>query len=113
MLWDGLPISTEEPAPIPERFALGAVYPNPFRQATTVPFTLAEPGTVTLDVYDVLGRHVATLAAGRLAAGAHTATWNGRDRRGAPAAAGLYVVRLRADGATGSVLGTRRVVLVR
>jgi len=41
---------------------------------------------------------VAFLAGGRQAAGAHAATWNGRDAAGAAAASGVYFIRLSAPG---------------
>ena len=44
--------------------ALDQNAPNPFREGTQIEFTLDEPGDVTLRVYDVLGRHVVTLAEG-------------------------------------------------
>ena len=78
--------------------------PNPFRDATTVRFSLAEAGDVALDVYDALGRRVATLAEGARAAGDHTARWDAAD-----VAPGLYVVRLRA----GDAVATHRVTVVR
>ncbi|HKL87879.1 MAG TPA: T9SS type A sorting domain-containing protein, partial [Salinibacter sp.] len=47
-------------------------YPNPVGQQGTVEYALPEESDVTLRVYDVLGREVATLARGRKAAGRHT-----------------------------------------
>ena len=78
--------------------------PNPFRDATTIRFTLPEATDVALEVYDALGRQVGTLASGPLAAGDHTARWTAAD-----AAAGVYVVRLRA----GDVVASHRVLVVR
>ncbi|MEO1077723.1 MAG: sialidase family protein, partial [Bacteroidota bacterium] len=64
-------VASEEPSPgkPAEAFALGAPYPNPTREAVTVPLTLAEPGAVRVVVVDVLGRQVAVLAEGARAAG--------------------------------------------
>jgi len=47
-------------------------YPNPVRQQGTIEYALPEQKAVTLRVYDVLGRRVATLADGRKEAGRHT-----------------------------------------
>ncbi len=90
-------------APSGEGVALEPAYPNPAFGATTVAFTLSERAAVTLDVYDVLGRRVARLAAGTYAPGLHRLTWDA-----SKLAAGLYVYRLEALGR----VETRRMVLL-
>lgn len=61
--------------------------------------TLAAPGCVSVAVYDVRGRRVATLLAGaELGAGEHAVRWDGRDAGGRRASAGLYLVRARTAG---------------
>lgn len=80
--------------------ALGQNAPNPFEATTEIPFSLDQAGPVTLRVYDVLGRRVATLVDGELAAGAHSAAWSGTTEAGQPAASGTYVYRLEAGGQT-------------
>jgi plastocyanin len=67
--------------------------PNPAREQTAIRFTLAAGADVRLAVYDALGREVAVLVEGPLAAGAHTAPL---DARALPA--GVYVYRLTAGG---------------
>jgi hypothetical protein len=93
-----------EVALTPTRFALELGGANPFRAATTLRYALPEGGPVTLTVYDVLGRRVATLVDGEKAAGRHTATLDGRRL-----ASGAYFVRLQ----SGDRVQTRRVQLVR
>ncbi|MEM8600626.1 MAG: T9SS type A sorting domain-containing protein [Bacteroidota bacterium] len=88
----------------PLAFALDAAYPNPFTQATTVAYTLAEASEVRLTVYDALGREVAVLADGRQVAGRHAASFDGQGL-----ASGVYVVRLEA----GREVATQTLVLVR
>jgi hypothetical protein len=95
-------VSSEETAP--RAFHLASPYPNPFREATTVEFELAEPGRVTLRVYDALGREVARLVDGEREAGPHEATF-----RPQGLASGLYLVRLE----TALGVRTRRVALIR
>ena len=88
---------------------IARVWPNPARGPLRVDFVLPHAGEADLSVFDTQGRRVATLARGPLAAGERTAAWDGRAASGAPAAAGLYFVRLRtAEGAV-----TRRVALAR
>jgi len=88
---------------------LSAPWPNPATGATRIGFTLGEPGRVTIEVVDVGGRRVRTLARGALAAGAHRLEWDGRDAAGRPVAAGVYFVRAEA----GDARATRRFVRVR
>ncbi|WP_457654211.1 T9SS type A sorting domain-containing protein [Rhodocaloribacter sp.] len=96
------PVSTPG-APSAEGVALEQNYPNPASGAITVTFVLPERTAVSLDVYDVLGRRVARLAAGTYAPGLHRLTWDP-----SKLAAGLYVYRLEALGR----VETRRMVLL-
>jgi 1,4-alpha-glucan branching enzyme len=89
--------------------AISRVWPNPARGALRVNFVLPSATETDLSVFDAQGRHLATLAHGRLEAGARDAAWNGQLGSGAPAPAGLYFVRLRAAQEE----CTRRAVLVR
>jgi DNA-binding beta-propeller fold protein YncE len=84
-------------------------YPNPFNPETSIPFTLERDGRVTLRLYDVNGRVVATLTDGPMTAGEHVVRWNGRDARGGMAPSGVYFARLDANGAT----VTRALVLLK
>jgi len=70
--------------------------PNPFNAATTISYRLPEPGTVRLDVFDVLGRHVVTLVDAAQSEGMHEAVWEGRSEYGETAASGVYLYRLQA-----------------
>lgn len=88
----------------PPSFALGTPFPNPARDLVAVDFALGASGPVRLEVFDVLGRRVATLVDGPLGAGAHDAAW-----ATAAVPAGVYVLRLSADGQT----ATTRVTVAR
>ena len=92
----GVTATTIEAAPgeVPEAFALGQNYPNPFNPATTIVFALPRAAQAVLSVYDVLGRRVAVLVDGVLAAGAYRVAF---DARGLPS--GVYHYRLQAEGA--------------
>jgi hypothetical protein len=83
--------------------------PNPFNPSTRIDFEVAKAGTVDLSVYDVAGRHVATLVHGRLGAGVHQATWNGMTDGGLQAASGVYMYVLKTEAGQES----RRMVLLR
>jgi hypothetical protein len=77
--------------------ALGGIraWPNPASAITQVSFVLPQAASVELEVTDVAGRHVRTLAHGRLQAGSHVSEWDGRDSAGAKSPAGVYLVTLR------------------
>jgi hypothetical protein len=80
----------------PGRFALHPSEPNPTSGVTGIRFDLAAESPVALEVFDLLGRRVATLADRTLPAGSHRAEWDLRDAGGAAVRPGVYVVRLAA-----------------
>ncbi|MDX1419468.1 MAG: T9SS type A sorting domain-containing protein, partial [Rubricoccaceae bacterium] len=101
----GMPVANEDDGPgRPDAFALHAPAPNPAAGPATLRYDVPEAGTVRLGLYDALGREVAVLVDGEQPAGTHAAVLDGRGL-----AAGLYFVRLTADG----VAETRRVTLLR
>lgn len=77
---------------------LAGAFPNPFRGASSVHFDLAREGEVAIEVFDIRGARVRTLARGMRPAGRHQLAWDGRDDSGRGAPAGLYVVRFAANG---------------
>lgn len=81
-----------------------SVYPNPSHDRSTVRFALDAPATVRLRVLDPLGREVAMLAEGTLAAGNHAYFFDGA---GLPA--GVYLVRLE----IGERVETQRITILR
>ena len=78
-------------------FSLEPNVPNPFREGTSIRFTLPERGAHRLTVYDVTGRRVRILSEGVREAGTHTVTWDGRNAAGRPLPAGVYFYRLQAS----------------
>ncbi len=70
------PNPVDEPAPLPSGYALKQNYPNPFNPSTVIRFTLPRAEEVTLSVYDLSGKKVATLVSGRLPAGEHSAIFS-------------------------------------
>ena len=92
----------------PQQFHLGANYPNPFNPSTIIPYRLHQPMSVRLEVFNVLGQHVATLVDGEQASGLHTAQWDATNAAGQAVAAGMYLYRLSGEG----VQATRSMVLI-
>ena len=74
---------------------LQSCYPNPFNPTTTIAYRLAEDGSVELAVFDVSGRRVSTLVAGRRGSGeVHRVVWDGRADAGVGLPSGVYLLRL-------------------
>jgi hypothetical protein len=72
--------------------------PNPFNPETTIRFAVSTPGAaVTLEIYDVAGRLVASLVDGEKIVGSRAVRWNGKDRNGRAVPSGVYIYRLSAD----------------
>jgi hypothetical protein len=80
------------------RASLAQNVPNPFNPITTIRFSLASRGNVTLAVYDTAGRQVRRLVNGPIDGGDHDVVWDGRDGRGNALASGVYFYRLTAGG---------------
>ena len=83
----------------PAQHRLGDSYPNPFNPTVVLPLDLAtDAGSVSLTVYDVLGRRVRQVWQGPLGAGSHRLVWDGRDETSKDVAAGVYIYRVEIDG---------------
>jgi hypothetical protein len=82
--------------------------PNPFRQLTTIDYSILRAAEVTLRIYDVTGRMVKELVNREQKAGMHTVTWEGKTPRSKELATGVYFVRLCA----GDEAATRKLILV-
>jgi hypothetical protein len=88
----GIATSTEElPSEGPESFKLYNNYPNPFNPSTNIKFDVAKTGVVKLEVFDILGRKVATLFDGKKSVGTHTLTFDASSL-----SSGVYFTRFTA-----------------
>jgi hypothetical protein len=95
-------------APAPLGLALRG---NPLRSSTTLRFGLPRADRVKVQVYDIAGRLLRTLADRRFAAGEHEIVWDGADHTGRRLPGGVYFARV-AHEATGYGIA-KRVVVVR
>ena len=90
---DGTNTAAEPGAELPSGITLGQSYPNPFSAEARIAFRLEQAQDVTLRVYDLTGRLVATVTEGFRPAGDHVVDFDARDL-----ASGTYLYRLEADG---------------
>jgi len=77
---------------IPVEFGISSAYPNPFNSVMRISYGLVEAGDVSLNVFDLTGRHVAELVSGHFKAGMHTTVLDGADL-----SSGVYLLRLESD----------------
>ncbi|MEZ4697330.1 MAG: T9SS type A sorting domain-containing protein [Rhodothermales bacterium] len=89
---------------IPETTTLHPIYPNPTNGSATIPFDVATPGVVRIDVFDVRGRQVAVVANTRFTVGTHVV-----ELENGQLATGVYLVRMTTGGAS----HTRKLMVVR
>jgi hypothetical protein len=82
---------------LPSGFTLSQNYPNPFNAETRLSFALPVGSTVTLSIYDMLGRQVKILANGFYQAGVHQLTWDGRSDSGERLSSGVYFYTIKSD----------------
>ena len=93
-----LPLASLGGSALPQGFVLGPNYPNPFNPSTMIPYQLPTATHVRLDVFNVLGQHVATLVDAERQAGFHAAKWDATNAAGQAMAAGVYFYRLTVGG---------------
>ncbi len=105
----GLAIRVDGSDALPQRYALGNNYPNPFNPSTRFEVALPRATAVDISVYNVLGSRVATVVSGEMAAGYHLVEWNGITDNGAPAGSGVYFLRMSA----GPFSATSRIVMMK
>jgi hypothetical protein len=89
---------------IPSVFSLSQNYPDPFNPSTTISFTIPTRSSVSLKIFDLLGKEVSTIVSQELPAGTYSRQWNA-----AKMSSGIYFYRLQ----TGSFTQTKRLVLLK
>jgi hypothetical protein len=103
--WNGLDPDTgtniDPETQVPVDFALLGNYPNPFNPTTNIRFTMQNASQVTVDVFDILGRYVATAANGMFQAGTHSVSF---DAEGLTSGIYLYTVKAGSHTATGKMM---------
>jgi hypothetical protein len=79
-------------------------YPNPINSSTIISFSLPSKGFISLKVFDILGREVATIVSEEMSAGSYSRQWNA-----ATITSGVYFYRLQA----GPFTKTKKLILLR
>jgi len=85
---------------LPTVTTLRGNYPNPFNPSTIIAFDIAREGRVAIEIYNIRGQHVKTVASGVYGVGRYNVVWNGDDERGRGVGSGVYFYRMTTDGYT-------------
>jgi hypothetical protein len=108
LTWWGMTVATGVEASngsaIPVSYALNQNYPNPFNPTTNFTYQISKAGFVSVKIYDVLGREVATLVNEVKQAGTYPATWNA-----AGIGSGIYFCKMQ----SGSFTATKKMILMK
>jgi len=87
---------------LPANYSLSPNYPNPFNPTTTFKYGLKEEAKVTIKIYNLLGKEIATLVNEIQPVGYQSVIWNGADRFGNSVPSGIYICRIIAGDYTKS-----------
>lgn len=90
---------------ISDEYWLGNNYPNPFNPSTSISFFLPESASVTLKVYDILGKEIATLVNGKLNSGYYTEVFESKSNLNS----GIYFYILTTENFT----DTKKMILLK
>ncbi|MCY4171151.1 MAG: alpha-amylase family glycosyl hydrolase [Bacteroidetes bacterium] len=93
-----LTVSTVSHENIPVEFSFHGSYPNPFRSQTTIEFSLDRHQSVNIEVYDMIGRRVATLINDELHAGQHSIMFDA-----GALSSGLYTIRMVGNSGSSAI----------
>ena len=94
---------------IPKKFKLYQNSPNPFNPNTHIRFDLSKNESISLIIYNVIGKEVAQINRNNLSAGSHVINWKGQNQYGDPLPSGLYIYRLVA----GNKISTKKMLLLK
>lgn len=96
---------------LPEKYELLQNYPNPFNPSTNIPIRIPNQSRISLKIYDLLGKEIATIFNGILEKGYYVFEWDGKDINGNLSSSGLYFVKL--NSLDNNINITRKIILLR
>jgi serine protease len=100
----GFVIGIDNKPQAPDKFFLSQNYPNPFNARTIISYNLPRQSDVTLDIFNLLGRKVASLVSEQQEAGGHSVIWDAKNQ-----SSGIYYYRLKA----GDLSQSKRCLLIK
>jgi photosystem II stability/assembly factor-like uncharacterized protein len=95
---------TEDPSEVLTEFELHQNFPNPFNPSTTISFYLSEPGQISVNIYNLIGTHIANLIEDYHLSGNYSLVWNAENEP-----SGVYYFQLNVNGK----LATKKMMLLK
>ena len=94
---------------LPDVFALHNNYPNPFNPVTNITYDIPEVANVSLEIYNVMGQKVRTLASGSHEPGRYRILWNATNDFGEGLSSGMYIYKIQA----GDFVSVKKLILMK
>jgi hypothetical protein len=96
-----------QPEATPTEILLSRNFPNPFNPSTTIAFVLGQKAMISLEVFNMMGQKIISLACGQLESGHHEISWDGRNNYGIDMPSGVYFARFTVSNELGRVQYTK------
>ena len=94
---------------MPNVFAIHQNYPNPFNPTTRINYDLPEDASVSINVFDLMGRSIKTLVNKKISAGFNSTLWDANNDYGESVSAGMYIYTIQA----GDFKQTKKMLLLK
>ncbi len=107
-IFENIDVDSDDILPCMDRLLQN--YPNPFNPETTFSFDLKKKAEVVLQVFNIRGQRIRTIASGNHDAGRYNYVWHGDDEQNKAVASGIYLYRLQIDG---KAMPTRKCLLLK
>ena len=96
-------VETVDGVPAGSRVSIRKAFPNPFNPSTKIEFSVPREAPVAVRIFDIQGRHLATLVDKSLSPGVYRVAWNGKSDNGQPLGSGVYFAQIQSGGTRQSV----------
>ncbi|MDZ7303276.1 MAG: DUF5110 domain-containing protein [candidate division KSB1 bacterium] len=105
--------STTPQSELPTFFRLYPPHPNPFSETTQIAYRLVKRARVQVEIFNLMGQRLKSLVMADQQPGEYAFSWRGEDERDLPAAAGIYVVRVKVNAGEEEFLASEKISLLR
>jgi|GEM_PF-1806905 len=90
-----VPVAVQAETMVPQQLSVSQNYPNPFNATTAIEYEVPQAGDISIDIFDLRGQRILSIARQAAAPGTYTYQWEGDDSQGSAVSSGLYFIRVR------------------